>query len=73
VIASDDLVALRLVVSATQQGDLLGISATGRRVQWDAVDIYKVTDDRKISEEWASDDTAAFASQLGASSLPWAS
>src|SRR5579862_1575823 len=73
VIASDDLVVVRLVVSATHKGDLLGIPATGRRVQWNAIDIYRVTDDGKISEEWAADDMAAFASQLGAISLPWAS
>jgi predicted ester cyclase len=72
VIASGDLVAVRFVVNATQTGDLLGIPATGRRVQWDAVDIYRVTDDGKISEEWASDDMAAFGSQLGAFTLPWA-
>jgi predicted ester cyclase len=52
---------------------LLGIPATGRSVQWDAIDIYRVTDDGKISEEWAADDMATFASQLGAVSLPWAS
>src|SRR4029078_13307623 len=51
---------------------LLGIPATGRQVKWDAVDIYRVDDDGKISEEWASDDMAAFASQLGAIQLPWA-
>ena len=72
VIASDDLVVVRLIVSATHRGDLLGIPATGRRVQWNAIDIYRVTDDGKISEEWAADDMAAFASQLGAISLPWA-
>jgi steroid delta-isomerase-like uncharacterized protein len=71
-IASGDLVAMRLVVTATHSADLLGIPASGRRVSWDAVDIYKVTDDGKISEEWALDDMAAFASQLGAISLPWA-
>jgi steroid delta-isomerase-like uncharacterized protein len=72
VIASDDLVVVRLIVTATHRGDLLGIPATGRRVQWNAIDIYRVTDDGKISEEWAADDMAAFASQLGAISLPWA-
>jgi predicted ester cyclase len=72
VIASDDLVVMRLVVSATQQGDLLGIPASGKPVTWDAVDIYRVEDVGKISEEWASDDMAAFASQLGAIQLPWA-
>ena len=72
VIASDDLVVMRLVVRATHEGDLLGIPATGKRVSWDAVDIYRVEDDGKISEEWAADDMAAFASQLGALQLPWA-
>src|SRR5260370_30062111 len=72
VIASDDLVVVRLIVTATHTGDLLGIPATGRRVQWNAIDIYRVTDDGKISEEGAADDMAAFASQLVAISLPWA-
>ena len=73
VIASGDLVVLRLVVSATHTGDLLGVPATDRRIQWDAVDIYRVTDDRRISEQWAFEDLAAILSQAGAISLPWAS
>ena len=72
VIASQDLVAVRLVVSATQTGDVLGIPATGRSVRWDAVDIYRVTDDGRISEQWAFEDMAAILSQLGAVILPWA-
>ena len=73
VIASGDLVALRLVVNATHTGNLLGVPATDRRIQWDAVDIYRVTDDRRISEQWAFEDLAAILSQAGAISLPWAS
>ena len=73
VIASGDLVALRLVVSATHTGNLLCVPATDRRIQWDAVDIYRVTDDRRISEQWAFEDLAAILSQAGAISLPWAS
>jgi predicted ester cyclase len=73
VIASGDLVVLRLLVTATHRGDLLGIPATGRPVSWNAIDIYRINDDGKISEEWAADDMAAFGSQLGAFSLPWAS
>ena len=71
-IASQDLVAVRLVVSATQTGDVLGIPATGRSVRWDAVDIYRVTDDGRISEQWAFEDMAAILGQLGAVTLPWA-
>jgi predicted ester cyclase len=72
VIASGDLVALRQVVSATHTGNLLGVPATGRRITWDAVDIYRVTDDGRISEQWAFEDLAAILSQAGAISLPWA-
>jgi len=31
-----------------------GIPASGRPVQWDAIDIYPVTDDGQISEQWPS-------------------
>jgi predicted ester cyclase len=72
VIASNDLVALRQVVFATHTGNLLGVEATGRPIQWDAVDIYRVTDDGKISEQWAFEDFAAILSGVGAISLPWA-
>ena len=72
VIATDDLVALRLLVSAVHTGNLLGVPASGNRVQWDAVDIYRVTQDGKISEQWAFEDLAAILSQVGAIKLPWA-
>jgi hypothetical protein len=49
----------------------LNIPATGKPVSRDAVDIYRVEDNGKISEERAADDMAAFASQLGALRLPW--
>ena len=71
-IASNDLVALRLVVTATHTGNLLGVPATGRPIRWDAVDIYRVTDDGKIGEQWAFEDLAAILSQVGAIALPWA-
>jgi len=68
--AENDLVMVRLVVTATVKGSLLGVPADGKPVQWNAIDIYRITDG-KISEEWAADDMAAFASQLGAIKLPW--
>jgi len=72
IIASGDLVVLRQVVSATQSGDLLGIPASGKPVTWNAVDIYRVGEDGKITEQWAFEDMAAIGSQLGAFALPWA-
>jgi steroid delta-isomerase-like uncharacterized protein len=72
IVASGDTVAVRFVVEATHQGDLLGIPPTGRRVRWDAVDVYRL-EDGKISEEWAADDLTAILSQVGAYTPPWLS
>ena len=55
-----------------QTGNLLGIPATGKPIRWDAVDIYRVTDAGKISEQWTFEDLTAITGQLGAVKLPWA-
>jgi predicted ester cyclase len=72
IVANQDTVAVRYVVEATHQGDLLGIPPTGRRVRWDAVDVYKLKDG-KISEEWAADDLTAILHQVDAYTPPWLS
>ena len=69
-VAEGDTVAVRYVVEATHKGDLMGIPATGRRVRWDAFDVYRVADG-KIVEEWASDDLLAFIHNLGVYTPPW--
>ena len=71
IVAENDLVVVRLVVSATVKGSLLGVPADGKPVRWSAVDIYRVTDG-KISEEWAADDIASIMVQVGAFKPPWA-
>ena len=38
-----DQVVVRVVVSGTQQGAILGIPASGRHVQWDGVDVYRLS------------------------------
>src|ERR1700722_15257988 len=70
-IAENDLVVVRLVITATVKGSLLGAPADGKPVRWNAVDIYRVTDG-KISEEWAADDVAGIMTQIGAFAPPWA-
>jgi predicted ester cyclase len=64
-------VALRQVVKARHTGTLLGMPATGKSIQWDAVDIYRVNDAGKITEQWAFEDFAAILSQAGGVKLPW--
>ena len=72
IVAAGDTVALRFVVEATHQGDLLGIAPTGRKVRWDAVDVYRFRDG-KITEEWAADDLTAILYGVGAYTPPWLS
>ena len=70
IVAAGDTVAVRYVVEATHEGNLLGIAPTGRRVRWDAFDIYRLADGM-IVEEWAGDDLAAILYQVGAYTPPW--
>ena len=70
IIAERDIVSVRAVVEGTHKGDLLGIPASGKRVRWDAVDVYRVVDG-KIAEEWAADDLLAFVYGVGAYTPPW--
>jgi steroid delta-isomerase-like uncharacterized protein len=70
IVAEGDTVAVRYVVEATHQGNLLGIPATGRRVRWEAVDVYRVSNG-KIVEEWAADDMLAILAGLDVYTPPW--
>jgi len=71
-VAQGNLVAMRLVVTATHGGPLFGVPATGKKVQWMAVDIYRM-EDGKIAEEWAADDVMAIVHDIGVYSPPWMS
>jgi len=65
-------VVVRLVVSGTQKGPLLGVPASGRPVRWDAIDLYHLQNGR-ISEEWAGEDFVAFLNDTGTYQAPWIS
>jgi predicted ester cyclase len=70
VVAAGETVTVRYVVEATHDGNLLGMAPTGRRLRWDAFDIYRLSDGM-IVEEWAGDDLAAIMYQVGAFTPPW--
>ena len=65
-----DQVVVRVVVSGTQEGAILGIPASGRFVQWDGVDVYRLSDG-KISNIWAGDDWTAILDDTGTFKAPW--
>src|SRR5712691_5435077 len=68
--AQGDQVVVRVVVSGTQEGAILGIPASGRFVQWDGVDVYRLSDG-KISNIWAGDDWTAILNDTGTFKAPW--
>jgi predicted SnoaL-like aldol condensation-catalyzing enzyme len=48
------------------------LAGNRRSAEWDAVDIYRIDDAGKISEQWAFEDFAAILSQAAGVKLPWA-
>jgi steroid delta-isomerase-like uncharacterized protein len=70
IFAQGDQVVVRVVVSGTQEGAILGIPASGRFVQWDGVDVYRLSDG-KISNIWAGDDWTAILYDTGTFKAPW--
>jgi predicted ester cyclase len=65
-----DQVVVRVVISGTQEGPILGIPASGRHVQWDGVDVYRLSHG-KISNIWAGDDWTAILNDTGTYKAPW--
>ena len=70
IFGQSDQVVVRVVVSGTQQGAILGIPASGRHVQWDGVDVYRLSHG-KISNIWAGDDWTAILNDTGTYKAPW--
>jgi predicted ester cyclase len=62
-VLGDDAVVSRSHVVATHVGAFLGIAATGRRIEWDAVTIVKVHDG-KVVGQWAQPDLWGIYRQL---------
>ena len=65
IVAENDLVVVRLVVSATVKGTLLGVPADGKPVRWSAVDIYRSPTARS-ARSGLRDDVASIMIQVGA-------
>ena len=66
VIVSGDKVVARVKCSGTNSGDFMGMPATGRHVEVDAVDIIRFGDDGLAHEHWGVFDGLAMMQQLGA-------
>jgi steroid delta-isomerase-like uncharacterized protein len=63
-IAEGDKVVTRYTASGTHEGDFMGISATGKRIQVRGIDIDRL-EDGKIVEHWSEASMLGVAEQLG--------
>ena len=63
-IAEDDKVVIRWSFSGTHQGGLLDIPATGKKVRWTGITIYRIVDG-KVLEEKGEEDFLGFFRQIG--------
>jgi steroid delta-isomerase-like uncharacterized protein len=61
--AEDDRVVARLTYTGTHQGELFGIGATGRRVSYAGVAIFRIAEGR-IAEGWVLGDVHGLVRQL---------
>lgn len=50
-----DTIAVRAVITGTQQGSWLGVAASGQQIQVSAHDFHRITDSR-IAESWHVED-----------------
>ena len=64
IMAEGDKVALRAIVRATHTGEILGIPATGKKIEWGQILIFQV-ENGKIVEVWEDWDALGLMQQLG--------
>ena len=63
-VAEGDKVATRYTFRGTQQGELMGISPTGKQVSIGGISIYRITDG-KMQQAWIEYDMLGLLQQLG--------
>jgi steroid delta-isomerase-like uncharacterized protein len=63
-IAEGDKVVERWTAGGTQQGEFMGVPATGRRIEIEGMDISRLADGR-IVEHWTQMDALTMMQQLG--------
>ena len=64
-IAADGKVVQRWTIRGTHQGDFFGVPATGKKVAWPVIAIFRLSG-AKIAEVWTQGDTLSTLQQLGA-------
>lgn len=70
IIAEGNLVMVYGVATGTHLGNFMGLPATGKKLRWTGVAIYRFNDDGKIDGRWQEFDGLSLFAQLGLIQLP---
>lgn len=65
VLVSGDKVVARVRATGTNQGDFMGMGATGKRIDVQLIDIMRFGDDGLMHEHWGVMDSLTMMQQLG--------
>lgn len=68
-VAEGDRLALRLHMTGTHEGELMGVPASGRPIAFDVITIMRFEDGR-VAERWNVADFLAMLQQIGAVPAP---
>jgi steroid delta-isomerase-like uncharacterized protein len=63
-LADDDLVSVRVIATGTHEGDFMGMSSSGRRIEVQVFDIFRIRDGQ-VTEHWGLMDAMTMMQQLG--------
>ena len=66
IIASGDKVVARIRMTGTNDGEFMGMPATGKSVDFQGIDIVRFNADGLCAEHWGVSDTMTMMQQLGA-------
>jgi predicted ester cyclase len=72
IFGAGDQVAVHVVLSGTQEGPVVEIPATGRHLQWNSIDIFRISHG-KIASIQDGDDWTAILYETGTYTPPWIS
>lgn len=65
VVADGSKVVARVRYTGTQQGDFMGMPATGKSADVQLIDIFRFADDGQVAEHWGVIDLLTMMQQLG--------
>jgi predicted ester cyclase len=68
IFGAEDKVTVRIRISATHAGEIFGIQPTGKRVEYESTEVYRIADG-KIVEEWICSDMLTLMAEIGGQGL----